>query len=53
MDVVSLHIHERISTKAILDAVRRPEPAQPDGFSWTPLLVDQEVEFYRHEVNTA
>ncbi len=26
VDVVSLHIHERISSKAILRAVRRPEP---------------------------
>lgn len=50
VDVVSLHIHERISTKAILDAVRRPEPIQPDLFGWTPLPADQEVEFYRHEV---
>lgn len=32
VDVVSLHIHEHISTKAILDAVRRPEPVQPDLF---------------------
>jgi adenine-specific DNA-methyltransferase len=28
VDVISLHIHERISTRAILDAVRRPEPMQ-------------------------
>jgi len=53
VDVVSLHIHERISTKAILDAVRRPEPIQPDLFGWTPLPADQEVEFYRHEVGWA
>lgn len=35
LDVVSLHIHERISTRAILDAVRRPEPPQPDLFGET------------------
>jgi len=26
VDVVSLHIHERISTRAILEAVKKPEP---------------------------
>jgi len=26
MDVVPLHIHERISTRAILEAVKNPEP---------------------------
>ncbi|GIW60665.1 MAG: hypothetical protein KatS3mg087_1731 [Patescibacteria group bacterium] len=53
VDVVSLHIHERISTKAILRAVRRPEVVQPDLFGETPLPADQEVEFYRHEVGWA
>jgi adenine-specific DNA-methyltransferase len=50
VDVVSLHIHERISTAAILRAVRRPEPVQPSLFGETPLPADKEVEFYRHEV---
>jgi len=53
VDVVSLHIHERISTKAILRAVRRPEVVQPDLFGETPLPADKEVEFYRHEVGWA
>jgi len=53
VDVVSLHIHERISTKAILRAVRRPEVVQPDLFGETPLPADREVEFYRHEVGWA
>ena len=53
VDVVSLHIHERISTKAILRAVRRPEPLQLDLFGETPLPADQEVEFYRHEMGWA
>lgn len=53
VDVVSLHIHERISTRAILDAVRRPEPLQPDLFGETPLPAAQQVEFYRHEVGWA
>jgi very-short-patch-repair endonuclease/DNA modification methylase len=53
VDVVSLHIHERISTRAILDAVRRPQPPQLDLFGETPLPADQQVEFYRHEVGWA
>lgn len=50
VDVVPLHIHERISTKAILRAVRRPQPVQPDLFGETPLPADQQIEFYKHEV---
>ncbi|MGC9074447.1 MAG: site-specific DNA-methyltransferase, partial [Candidatus Bipolaricaulaceae bacterium] len=53
VDIVSLHIHERISTRAILDAVRRPQPIQPDLFGETPLPADQQVEFHRHEVGWA
>ncbi|GIV21492.1 MAG: hypothetical protein KatS3mg023_3243 [Armatimonadota bacterium] len=53
VDVVSLHIHERISTRAILDAVRRPQPIQPDLFGETPLPADQQIEFYQHEVGWA
>ena len=50
LDVVSLHIHERISTRAILDAVRRPEPVQLSLFGETPLPADKQIEFYQHEV---
>jgi len=50
IDVISLHIHERISTRAILDAVRRPQPPQLDLFGETPLPADQQIEFYQHEV---
>jgi adenine-specific DNA-methyltransferase len=50
VDVVSLHIHERISTRAILDAVRRPEPLQLSLFGETPLPAHQQIEFYQHEV---
>jgi len=53
VDVVPLHIHERISTRAILDAVRRPQPLQLDLFGETPLPADQQIEFYRHEVGWA
>jgi adenine-specific DNA-methyltransferase len=53
VDVVSLHIHERISTRAILDAVRRPQPLQLELFGETPLPVHQQIEFYQHEVGWA
>jgi adenine-specific DNA-methyltransferase len=53
VDVVSLHIHERVSSKAILRAVSRPDPLQLDLFGETPLPADQEVEFYRHEMGWA
>jgi len=53
VDVVSLHIHERISTRAILNAVRRPEPLQLELFAETPLPAHQQIEFYRHEVGWA
>ncbi len=53
VDVVSLHIHERISTKAILRAVRRPEPVQMELFGETPLPADAQVQFYQHEVGWA
>lgn len=53
VDVVSLHIHERISTRAILDAVRRPEPLQLSLFGETPLPMNQQIEFYQHEVGWA
>ena len=50
VDVVSLHIHERISTRAILDAVRLPQPLQMELFGETPLPADKQIEFYKHEV---
>jgi adenine-specific DNA-methyltransferase len=53
VDVVSLHIHERISTRAILDAVRRSQPRQLELFGETPLPVHQQIEFYQHEVGWA
>ncbi|QDQ41484.1 site-specific DNA-methyltransferase [Methylacidiphilum kamchatkense] len=53
VDVVPLHVHERISTKAILRAVRRPDPLQLEIFGETLLPADREIEFYRHEVGWA
>ena len=48
--MVSLHIHERVSTKAILRAARRPEPVQVTLFGETDLPADKQIEFYKHEV---
>lgn len=52
VDVVSLHIHERISTRAILEAIRKPEP-QLSLFGETALPMDKQIEFYQHEVGWA
>jgi len=52
VDVVSLHIHERISSRAILEAIKKPEP-QFSLFGETPLPADQQIEFYQHEVGWA
>ncbi|MCQ5374843.1 MAG: hypothetical protein NO515_07540, partial [Candidatus Methanomethylicia archaeon] len=43
----------RISTRAILDAVCLPQPLQLDLFGETPLPVNQQIEFYHHEVGWA
>jgi len=53
VEVVPLHIHERISTRAILDAVRRPQLLPLELFGETPLPADQQIEFYHHEVGWA
>lgn len=52
VDVVSLHIHERTSTRAILEAVKKPE-SQLALFGETPLPADQQIEFYKHDVGWA
>jgi adenine-specific DNA-methyltransferase len=49
-DTVSLHIHERASTAAILRAVRREE-VQRTLFSDPQMSVDQELAFYQHEMD--
>jgi hypothetical protein len=51
--VVSLHIHEWVSTSAILWAVCRPELLQLELFGETLLSTDREIEFYKHEVGWA
>ncbi|MFN7971225.1 MAG: site-specific DNA-methyltransferase [Acidobacteriota bacterium] len=52
VDTVSLHIHERISTQAILKAVQR-EPAQRSLFADPELPLTKAVRFYEHEVGWA
>jgi adenine-specific DNA-methyltransferase len=47
-----LHIHERISTAAIIKAVQR-EPLQRDLFADPQLPLTQQIEFYQHEMNWA
>ncbi len=53
VDVVSLHVHERISTKAIIKAVQRPEPPQGYLFAEPQLSPDKKIEFYKHDVDWA
>jgi adenine-specific DNA-methyltransferase len=54
VDTVSLHIHERISTQAILRAVRREEQEpQMNLFAKPELPSSKEVDFYSHEVGWA
>jgi adenine-specific DNA-methyltransferase len=48
----ALHIHERISTAAIIRAVQR-EPLQRDLFADPQLPLTQQIEFYQHEMNWA
>jgi adenine-specific DNA-methyltransferase len=52
VDTVSLHIHERISTHAILRAVERGEK-QLDLFADPRLPLTERVEFYQHDVDWA
>ncbi len=49
---VALHIHERISTAAIVRAVQR-EPVQRDLFADPQLPLTQQIEFYQHEMDWA
>jgi len=49
VDTVSLHIHERISTQAILKSVQR-EPAQRSLFADPSLPLTKAIEFYKHDM---
>lgn len=49
VDTVSLHIHERISTQAVLRTLKH-ESAQRNLFGDPELPLDRAVRFYEHEV---
>jgi adenine-specific DNA-methyltransferase len=52
VDTVALHIHERISTKAILKAVEKRELyRQLRLFAEPDLPLDKRIEFYQHEMD--
>ncbi len=58
VDTVSLHIHERVSAQAVINAVRRngyraAQPQQLAMFADPQLPLDQAVEFYQHDVDWA
>jgi adenine-specific DNA-methyltransferase len=51
VDLVSLHIHERVSTKAIIEGIQKEEPRQLGLFADPQLPLDKRVEFYQHDVD--
>jgi adenine-specific DNA-methyltransferase len=51
VDVVSLHVHERISAKAILKAVQRPVLVQPSLFADPELTLDKRIDFYQYDID--
>ncbi|MEX1006447.1 MAG: site-specific DNA-methyltransferase [Acidimicrobiia bacterium] len=50
VDAVSIHVHERLSTEAIIATVRK-EPPQLAMFNDPELERDKEIGFYQHEVD--
>jgi adenine-specific DNA-methyltransferase len=48
---VALHVHERVSTRAIVEAVRRPEPKQLGLFADPQLPLDEALRWYQHDVD--
>lgn len=50
VEAPSIHVHERLSTEAILSAVRK-EPAQPSLFEDDELDKAKAIEFYEHEMD--
>jgi len=52
VDPVALHIHERVSTQAIIRAAMR-EDLQRDLFADPELPYQKEVQFYQHDVDWA
>ena len=51
VDDVVLHIHERISTQAILTTARREEELDQDLFARPRLHRDQALQYYRHSMD--
>jgi len=52
LDIVALHIHERISTKAILKTVEKKELfKQLKLFGEPELPLDKRIEFYQHDMD--
>jgi adenine-specific DNA-methyltransferase len=49
VEAPSIHVHERLSTEAILSAVRK-EPSQPSLFEDPELDHAKAIEFYEHEM---
>jgi len=50
VETVSLHVHERVSTQAIINAVKREEK-QIDLFADPKLPFHESVKFYQHDVD--
>src|SRR6266508_152471 len=50
VDAVSIHVHERLSTEAIIRGLKK-EPPQLALFAEPDLPRSKEVEFYQHEVD--
>lgn len=54
VETVSLHIHERVSTKAILKSVQFAQQwRQKELFAEPELPLDKRIEFYQHEMDWA
>jgi adenine-specific DNA-methyltransferase len=51
VETLPLHIHERVSTRAILSAVRRPVPKQLNLFADPQLPLGDAIKFYAHDVD--
>mgnify|MGYP001563039010 CR=1 FL=1 len=52
VDPVVLHIHERISTQAILNVAKRENP-QRDLFADPDLPYQEQIKFYQHDIDWA
>ena len=53
VDDVGLHIHERVSAQAIINAVRRDDLIQADLFLRQKVERDKQVQYYRHSMGWA